>query len=84
MTDTERKRRQLERFLRRRAGDGAFYFKSRYIAEEVGLSSKEIGALLPKVRDSAEDLCIEPWSYTSATTWYVEVDAEIEATATTD
>jgi hypothetical protein len=77
-TETETKRRQLERFLRRRAGDGAFYFKSRYVAEEVGLSAKEIGALMPRLCDSVEDLRIEPWSYTSATTWYVE--REIEAT----
>ena len=68
MTDTEGKRRQLERFLKRRAGNGSFYFKSRYVAEEVGLSSKEIGALMPQVRDSIEGLRIEPWSYTSATT----------------
>lgn len=78
MTDTERKRRQLERFLRRRAGDGSFYFKSRYIADEVGLSAKEIGSLLPKISESIDDLRIEPWSYTSATTWYVE--RELEAT----
>jgi len=88
MTDTEGKRRQLERFLKRRAGNGSFYFKSRYVAEEVGLSSKEIGALMPQVRDSIEGLRIEPWSYTSATTWYVEATAEPEATteleATTD
>ena len=79
MTDTEGKRRRLERFLRHRAGDGAFYFKSRYVAEEVGLSAKEIGALIPQLRDSIDDLRIEPWSYTSATTWYVEREAEAEA-----
>ena len=80
MTDTEGKRRQLERFLRRRAGNGSFYFKSRYIAEDVGLSAKEIGALVPKIREATNDLRIEPWSYTSATTWYVEREVEVEAT----
>ncbi|ELZ79310.1 hypothetical protein C454_13483 [Haloferax gibbonsii ATCC 33959] len=48
------------------------YFKSKFIADDVGLSPKEIGALMVKLRDSATDLTIEKWSYTSATTWRVE------------
>jgi hypothetical protein len=47
------------------------YFKSKFIADEVGLSPKEIGALMVKLKDSAADLEIEKWSYTSATTWRV-------------
>jgi hypothetical protein len=48
------------------------YFKSKFIAEEVGLSPKEIGALMVKLKDSATELQVEKWSYTSATTWRVE------------
>lgn len=36
------------------------------------MSPKEIGALMVKLADSATDLEVEKWSYTSATTWRVE------------
>jgi len=63
---------RLRTFLARKAEDGEVYFKSKFIADEVGLSPKEIGALMVKLRKSATDLEIEKWSYTSATTWRVE------------
>ncbi|NHN46801.1 hypothetical protein G9464_04215 [Halostella sp. JP-L12] len=69
---TESKEDRLKRFLRRKAKDGELYFKSKFIADEVGLSPKEIGALMVKLSDSATDLEVEKWSYTSATTWRVE------------
>ena len=39
-----------------------------FIAEDASLSSKEIGALIVKLQDSVDDLSIERWSYTGATT----------------
>jgi CRP-like cAMP-binding protein len=68
---TENKESRLRRYLRQRAEDGEVYVKSKFIADDVGLSPKEIGALMVKLRDSAADLDIEKWSYTSATTWRV-------------
>ena len=63
---------RLVSFLREEAEEaGELYFKSKFIAEEVDLSPKEIGALMVKLRDSLSDLEIEKWSYTSATTWRV-------------
>ena len=47
-------------------------FRSKFIAEDVSLSSKEIGALIVKLQDSVDDLSIERWSYTGATTWRVK------------
>ena len=67
----ETKEERLKRFLAQKASDGEIYFKSKFIADEVGLSPKEIGALMVKLRDSVSDLEIEKWSYTSATTWRV-------------
>lgn len=64
---------RLKSYLRQKAEDGELYFKSKFIAEDVGLSPKEIGALMVKLRDSASELNIEKWSYTSATTWRVTV-----------
>jgi hypothetical protein len=66
------KEERLKRFLAEKAADGELYFKSKFIAEEVGLSPKEIGALMVNLRDSASELDIEKWSYTSATTWRIE------------
>jgi CRP-like cAMP-binding protein len=71
-TDDRSKEQRLKSYLAEKAADGEMYFKSKFIADEVGLSPKEIGALMVKLRDSARDLEIEKWSYTSATTWRVE------------
>jgi hypothetical protein len=67
----ESKEDRLRRYLREKAAEGELFFKSKFIADDVGLSPKEIGALMVKLRDSATDLEIEKWSYTSATTWRV-------------
>ncbi|MFB6166170.1 MAG: hypothetical protein ABEJ31_13495 [Haloarculaceae archaeon] len=69
---TQTKEERLRSYLKQRAADGEMYFKSKFIADEVGLSPKEIGALMVKLRESASDLEIEKWSYTSATTWRIE------------
>jgi|GEM_PF-97698 len=69
---TETKQQRLASYLREQAADGELYFKSKFIADDVGLSAKEIGALILKLQDSVADLSIERWSYTSATTWRVE------------
>ncbi|EMA08600.1 DUF7123 family protein [Haloferax denitrificans] len=66
------KRDRLEQYLSARASEGAFYFKSRHIADEVGLSSKEIGSLVGRLQREAEAVRISQWGYTRGTTWYVE------------
>ncbi|GAA0647605.1 MULTISPECIES: DUF7123 family protein [Salarchaeum] len=65
------KETRLANYLREKARDGELYFKGKFIADEVGLSPKEIGALMVNLKDSVSDLEIEKWSYTSATTWRV-------------
>ena len=65
------KRERLEQYLHEQLDGGELYFKSKFIAEEVGLTPKEIGALMVQLKDSPTDLSIEQWSYTGATTWRV-------------
>ncbi len=65
------KAERLAEFLRSEAADGETYFKAKFIADDVGLSPKEIGALIVQLQDSVQDLEIEKWSYTGATTWRV-------------
>jgi len=71
-TDDLSKEERLKRYLLDRAEDGEMYFKGKFIADDVDLSPKEIGALMVKLRDSATELTVEKWSYTGATTWRVE------------
>jgi hypothetical protein len=68
---SESKADRLAEFLRAEAADGETYFKAKFIADDVGLSPKEIGALIVRLQDSMQDLEIEKWSYTGATTWRV-------------
>jgi hypothetical protein len=70
--ESQDKEARLKSYLSEKAADGELYFKSKFIADEVGLSPKEIGALMVKLSKSASDLEVEKWSYTSATTWRVE------------
>jgi hypothetical protein len=69
------KREQLAEFLRSQANAGEYYFKSKFIAEELGLSPKEIGVLMTQLQESVSDLEIEKWSNSRATTWRVERQA---------
>ncbi|PSP39401.1 hypothetical protein BRD20_04350 [Halobacteriales archaeon SW_8_65_20] len=70
-SESEGKESRLKNYLARKAEDGELYFKSKFIADEVGLSPKEIGALMVKLRDTATEINVEKWSYTSATTWRI-------------
>ena len=71
-SDPLSKEERLKTFLLQQATNDELYLKSKFIAEEVGLSPKEIGALMVKLRESTSELVIEKWLYTSATTWRVE------------
>ncbi len=71
--DSDTKEQRLKAYLERNAADGELYFKSKFIADEVGLSPKEIGALMCKLMGSTTEFDIEKWSYTSATTWRVSL-----------
>jgi len=62
---------RLKRYLRQRAADGEGYVKSKFIADEVGLSPSQIGVLPGRLQDSTADLEIEQWAYTGATTWRI-------------
>ncbi len=50
---------------------GKYYFKSKYIAKDLGLSSKEVGTNLAILAEICEELDISRWSYSNSTTWRV-------------
>jgi hypothetical protein len=69
-TDLSDKQRRILQYLRSEAGERT-YFKSRLIAEDLGLSAKEVGANMRAILDGDFDVTVEKWGYSSGTTWKV-------------
>ncbi len=68
------KARRLASYLARRVADeGELYAKSRFIAEDVDLSSKEVGSYMSRIGERT-DLTVEQWAYTNGTTWRITKD----------
>lgn len=68
---TEEKAERLKNYLAEEAKDSDIYVKSKFIADDVGMSAREIGQLMARLKENASTIEIEKWSYTSATTWRV-------------
>ncbi len=52
--------------------EGKRFFKSKYIARDLGLSPKEVGTNLKILSDVYPYLSIERWGYSKSTTWKIE------------
>lgn len=50
------------------------YFKSRQIANDLDLSTKEVGANITALIGTVDDLTIERWGYSTSTTWKITHD----------
>ncbi len=50
---------------------GKHYFKSKYIAKDLGLSPKEVGTNMAILSAICDELDISRWSYSNSTTWRV-------------
>ena len=72
MTELSEEDLRILRHLKASVAGGERYFRSNQIAEAVGLSAKQVGARLTKLRDSNEDIEIEPWGRSRSTTWYIQ------------
>jgi len=68
---TEQKERILRRYLHERGRDGDFYCKSKFITDDIDLSTKEIGAMMSRLREESDEFDIEKWGYTGGTTWHI-------------
>ena len=69
-TDLSTKQRRILQYLRAEASERT-YFKSRLIAQDLGLSAKEVGANMRAILDGDFDVTVEKWGYSSGTTWKV-------------
>jgi hypothetical protein len=70
-TQTGSKTARLERYLRAEVSKGEQYFKSRFIAEDLDLSSREIGAAFLKLSETNGGVAVEKWAEAGGTTWKV-------------
>lgn len=70
--DLTAKQQRILGYLRANADDRT-YFKSRLIAEDLGMTAKEVGANMPPIVDGDVAVDVERWGYSSGTTWMVTV-----------
>ncbi|WP_254767287.1 DUF7123 family protein [Salinilacihabitans rarus] len=70
--DLTSKQRRILQYLRENAATKT-YFKSRLIAEELGMTAKEVGSNIAALQQGDVDVEIEKWGYSSSTTWKVSV-----------
>ena len=61
----------LINYLKSRAQSGKNFFKSKYIARETGLSSKEVGTNMGILAETCREFSITKYSYSNSTTWLV-------------
>jgi DNA-binding Lrp family transcriptional regulator len=72
MSDFSDEDRRILAYLTERVARGERYFRAKNIAEQIGLSAKQVGSRLPRLEEEAEDVDIEKWSRARSTTWRIE------------
>lgn len=71
-TSLNETQQRILQYLRDNAG-ARTYFKSRLIAEDLGLTAKEVGTNMSALRSGEFGVDVEKWGYSSSTTWMVSV-----------
>ncbi|EMA01893.1 hypothetical protein SAMN05443574_10494 [Haloarcula vallismortis] len=71
MADYSKEDRRILEYLRDSVSRGESYFRAKNIAEQLGLSSKQVGARLPRLAEEADEVDIEKWGRARSTTWRV-------------
>ena len=71
-TDLTDKQQRILQYLRENARTKT-YFKSRLIADDLGMTAKEVGANMSAILEGGFDVDVEKWGYSSGTTWKVSV-----------
>ena len=69
-SDLTTKQRRILAYFREQL-DSQTYFKSRLIAEDLGMSAKEVGANMTPLVEGEVGISVEKWGYSSGTTWMV-------------
>ncbi len=61
----------LIQYLKDKVRSGKCFLKSKYIARELGLSSKEVGTNMAILAETCPEFSIVKYSYSNSTTWMV-------------
>lgn len=71
MSDFTEEDRRILAYLHDSVARGERYFRSKNIADQLGLSSKQVGVRLPRLAERTDDIEIEKWGRAKSTTWRV-------------
>ena len=71
MTDISEEDRRILSHLRESVSRGQQYFRAKNIAEQLGLSAKQVGVRLPRLSEKSDDVEVEKWGRARSTTWKV-------------
>lgn len=71
MTSYTDEDRRILAYLYDSVSRGDRYFRSKQIADQLGLTAKQVGVRLPRLAEESEDIDIEKWSRAKSTTWRV-------------
>ena len=71
MTNYTDEDRRILAYLYDSVSRGDRYFRSKQIADQLGLTAKQVGVRLPRLAEESEDIDIEKWSRAKSTTWRV-------------
>ncbi|PKL60928.1 MAG: hypothetical protein CVV33_00155 [Methanomicrobiales archaeon HGW-Methanomicrobiales-4] len=61
----------LINYLKDRVQSGKSFFKSKYIAKDTGLSSREVGTNMGILAETCPEFSIVKYSYSNSTTWLI-------------
>lgn len=59
-------------YLKKYVSYGTRFFKAKYIAKELGISSRAVGTNLALIASSCAEFEIMQWGYSTSTTWMVK------------
>lgn len=71
MADYSEEERRILEHLRDQVAGGESYVRAKHIAEQIGLSAKQVGARLPQLAEKTDEVDIEKWGRARSTTWRV-------------
>lgn len=64
--------KQIITYLKKAVKSGRRYFKSKHIAQEIGMTSKQVGLNLYRLKTLYTGLDISEWGQGSGITWKVQ------------
>ncbi|MDU9376673.1 hypothetical protein McpSp1_12970 [Methanocorpusculaceae archaeon Sp1] len=71
-TEYNSTQQRIINYLKAGVSSGTRFFKAKYIAKELGISSRAVGTNLALLAEKCMELEIVQWGYSTSTTWMVK------------